>query len=123
MLQAISVPASTSGMPETVKDDDPHERPAAEILPFTFKNLNEIVYFPITVEDHLSADAQQLIEQSCSDSILYLDIEPLPKKHLSKIWIGLKAAALDAALHAVIMGLPSIELGLIRHAHAPFPIA
>ena len=110
-------------LPEHSKDDDPHERPAAEILPFNSQPLHEIVYFPLTVDEHLSADAQQLVEKTCGDSILYLDVVPVPNKHQSKIWIGLKAAALGMALHAVIMGLPNAELGPVKHNQVPIQTA
>lgn len=116
MLQVRSMAAVIyPAVPDCIKDDDPHQRPSAKILPFNSKNQNEIVYFPITVDESLSAEAQAIIDSSCGDSILYLDAVPVPHKHQSKIWIGMKAAAFSIALHAVIMGLPSAELGMVRH--------
>ncbi len=126
MLQVLSTVVAKPALPDSIKDDGPPEC-RAEILEFedyhqsqpTEEQLDEIVYFPITVDDSLSAEAQAIVDRSCGDSVLYLDIVSVPNKHQSKIWIGLKAAAFGIALHAVIMGLPSAELGMVRHIHSP----
>ncbi len=78
---------------------------------------SEILCFPITVDESLSAEAQQLVTRSCGDSIISLNVEPLLKKHQSKIWITMKAAAWSIAVHAII-GLSAAELGLVTHIHS-----
>jgi hypothetical protein len=115
MLQDIS---TASILPENSKDDDPHEPPSAEILPFNAKNLNEIVYFPITVDESLSAEAQNIVNRFCGDSVSSLKVEPILRKHQSKIWISVKEAAYGITLHALILGLPSAEFGPVTHISA-----
>ena len=111
-------------LPDYIKDDDPLERPVVKILEFEHysrsqpthdKHVNEIVTFPIIVDASLSAEAQNIVNRSCGDSVSSLKVEHLHKKHQSKIWISLKAAAYNIALHAIILGLPGAELGPVIH--------
>ena len=125
MLQAFSmVDAAPSSLPDSVKDDDPPECPTEKIIELKYyltaqdKNPNELVCFPITVDDSLSTEAQNIVKRSCGDSVSSLEVEPLLRKHQSKIWISMKAAAYSIALHAIILGLPSAELGPVVHISA-----
>ena len=114
MLQALSTAAIPSSLRGSVKDDDPPDRRQ----PANDKHLNEIVTFPVTVDESLSAEAQNIVNRSCGDSISSFKVEPLLRKHQSKIWISVKAAAYGIAFHAIIMGLPSAELGPVTHIAA-----
>ena len=121
MLQALSTATVISpALPDSVKDDDPPQRATVEIIEFenyrrlqsaNAKSLNEIIYFPITIDESLSAEAQNIVNRSCGDSVSSLKVEPLLRKHQLKIWITVKAAAYGIVLHAIILGLPSAELG------------
>jgi len=89
------------------------------IMPTDNNPDNEILYFPLTVDSDLSAEAQNIIRHSCGTSVSSLKLEPLPIKHQTKIWVSLQAAAFSIALHAIILGLPGAELGMVKHVSAP----
>ncbi len=128
MYQAFSTTAAAPSVsPEHGEDPDPDERPAAKIIPFNSHgrqqsapdaSLNEIVYFPLTVDENLSADAQNIVKRTCGENILSLKEEHLLTKHQSKIWIRMQAVAFGIALHAIMLGLPGAELGRVVHIPA-----
>lgn len=83
---------------------------------------SEILYFPITVDSDLSAEAQNILRRTCGESMGEIRLEPLASKHQTKIWVCLKATAFSIALHALVFGLPGAELGLVQHLSAPLQI-
>ena len=79
----------------------------------------ERVHFPLTIDSDLSAEAQAILQRTCGEEIDAIELEPLIRKHQTKLWIHLKATAYNMALHALILGLPAAEFGSVIHTHTP----
>lgn len=75
-----------------------------------------IVFFPLTVDQDFSATAQKLLRRECGADIHTITLESLPDTHEMRLWVTLTAAAYSVALHALILGLPAAEFGIVKVA-------
>jgi hypothetical protein len=80
-------------------------------------HLDEMSYFPVTVDSSLGSQLIKAVSQSCGKSLEYVKVEPRPRDHQSRIWLSLQTAVLGVAIHAIILALPSAEIGRISHSY------
>ena len=74
------------------------------------------VFFPLTVDQDVSATAQNLLRRECGGDIRSITLECLPDTHEMRLWVTLAAAAYTVAVHALILGLPAAEFGAVKLA-------
>ena len=77
-----------------------------------------IVFFPLIIDQDLSAKAQKILRSECGSDIRTITLECIPDRHEMRLWVTLTAAAYTLALHALILSLPAAEFGAVKLATA-----
>ena len=76
-------------------------------------SLPQFLYFSVTVNEALESALRLVVADSCGAEASCIRIESIPRRQQSRLWLCLLPVALEKAVHAIIVSLPSAEFGSI----------